>query len=66
MEKSAFDTLEALGDYLAKAITREFKPNPKELVAGEEGWQMIISMAKPTAVPFAENPIVEMRVAAVP
>ncbi|PSR81690.1 hypothetical protein BD289DRAFT_372324 [Coniella lustricola] len=66
MEKSAFDTLEALGDYLAKAIRREFKPNPKELVSGEEGWQMILRMAKPTAVPFAENPIVEMRVAAIP
>lgn len=66
MEKSSFETLEALGAHLAKNIKKDFRPNPKELVSGDEGWQMKICMEKPTAVPFAECPIVEMRVSANP
>lgn len=66
MEKSAFETLEALGAYLSKAIIREFKPNPKELFTGDEGMQIRISMEKPTAVPFAECPVVEMRFTVTP
>lgn len=66
MEKSAFETLEALGAHLSKSIRKDFKPNPRELVAGDEGWQMKICMEKPTAVPFAECPVVEMRIAARP
>lgn len=60
MEKSSFETLEALGDHLSKTIIRGFKPNPKELFSGPDGWQMKISMEKPTAVPFADCPVVEM------
>lgn len=40
---------------------RDFKPNPKELFTGDEGMQIRLSMEKPTAVPFAECPVVEMR-----
>lgn len=61
LEQSAFETLEALGAHLSKTIMRDFKPNPKELYSGEDGWQIKVSMEKPTAVPFADCPVVEFR-----
>lgn len=39
----------------------DWKPNPEELYTGDEGWQVTIRMEKPTAVPFAEGPIIEVR-----
>jgi dihydroneopterin aldolase len=53
MEKSSFETLEALGAHLAETV----------LSSGwsEEGWQVCIRMEKPTAVPMADCPIVEVR-----
>ncbi|KUI62262.1 hypothetical protein VP1G_09394 [Cytospora mali] len=61
MDKSSFETLEALGAHLSTIIMRDWKPNPEELYTGEEGWQVKISMEKPTAVPFADAPIIEVR-----
>lgn len=61
MEKAAYETLEALGAHLSTIIMRDFKPNPRELYSGEEGWQVKLSMEKPTAVPFADCPVVEFR-----
>ncbi|KAJ4394578.1 hypothetical protein N0V93_003797 [Gnomoniopsis smithogilvyi] len=66
METSRFETLEALGAHLARTLQLGFKPDPKDLVSGDEGWQIKLSMEKPTAVPFAECPVVEMRVASTP
>ncbi|KAI3400454.1 hypothetical protein diail_3075 [Diaporthe ilicicola] len=64
LEKSSFETLEALGAHLTSTIMRDFKPNPDELYTGEEGWQVKVSMEKPTAVPFADCPVVEVRASA--
>ncbi|ROW18319.1 hypothetical protein VPNG_00344 [Cytospora leucostoma] len=61
MEKSSFETLEALGAHLTSTIMSDWKPNPEELYTGDEGWQVTIRMEKPTAVPFAEGPIIEVR-----
>lgn len=61
MEKSSYETLEALGAALSSAVIQDLKPNPKELVSTDEGWQIKLSMEKPTAVPFAECPVVETR-----
>lgn len=66
METSRFETLEALGAHLSRTLQLGFKPDPKDLVSGDEGWQIKLSMEKPTAVPFAECPVVEMRVASKP
>ncbi|KAL2180394.1 uncharacterized protein P884DRAFT_327339 [Thermothelomyces heterothallicus CBS 202.75] len=53
MENSSFETLEALGAHLAETV----------LSSGwhEDGWQVCIRMEKPTAVPMADCPIVEVR-----
>lgn len=61
MEPTGFETLEALGAFLSNIILRDFKPNPQELYSGEDGWQIKVSMEKPTAVPFADCPVVEFR-----
>lgn len=66
MEKSSFETLEALGANLAKTVINDLIPNPKDLVYTEEGWQVKFSMGKPTAVLFAECPLVEMRASSRP
>lgn len=66
MEKSSFETLEALGANISSTVIKNLKPNPKELVYTDEGWQVKLSMEKPTAVPFAECPVVETRVSSRP
>lgn len=66
MEKSSFETLEALGDNISNIIIKNLKPKPKELVYTDEGWQVKLSMEKPTAVPFADCPVVETRVSSRP
>lgn len=66
METSRFETLEALGSHLSRTLQLGFKPDPKDLVPGDEGWQIKLSMEKPTAVPFAECPVVEMRAGSKP
>ncbi|KAL2165152.1 hypothetical protein VTH06DRAFT_448 [Thermothelomyces fergusii] len=55
MEKSSFETLEALGAHLAETV----------LSSGwrEDGWQVCIRMEKPTAIAMADCPVVEVRAA---
>jgi dihydroneopterin aldolase len=53
MEASSFETLEALGAQLAETVLASSRC--------EESWQVCIRMEKPTAVPMADCPIVEVR-----
>ncbi|KAL8304028.1 hypothetical protein RB597_004637 [Gaeumannomyces tritici] len=62
--ESAFETLEALGSHLARAIMADFRPLATQTYSGPLGWQVKISMEKPTAVPFADAPSVEIRAGA--
>ncbi|KAK3905849.1 hypothetical protein C8A05DRAFT_30307 [Staphylotrichum tortipilum] len=53
MEESSFETLEALGAHLAqRVLTSKWH---------EGSWGVLIRMEKPTAVPMADCPIVEVR-----
>lgn len=53
MEESSFETLEALGAHLAeRVLTSKWH---------QDEWQVCIKMEKPTAVPMADCPIVEVR-----
>ena len=62
MEDSSFETLEALGACIADRVLSVFHPSNQELsdVDGS-GWQVHVRMEKPTAVPLADCPIVEVR-----
>jgi dihydroneopterin aldolase len=53
MEASSFETLEALGAHIAEVV---FASRWREA-----DWQVCIRMEKPTAVPMADCPIVEVR-----
>ncbi|KAL2018696.1 hypothetical protein VTK56DRAFT_470 [Thermocarpiscus australiensis] len=53
LEESSFETLEALGVYLADRVLATSSPH--------DDWQVNIRMEKPTAVPMADCPIVEVR-----
>jgi len=53
MEESSFETLEALGAHLAERVLAS--------KWHEDSWQVLIRMEKPTAVPMADCPIVEVR-----
>lgn len=53
MEESSFETLEALGMHLADRVL--------SMSSDDEVWQVCIQMEKPTAVVFADCPIVEVR-----
>ncbi len=61
MGQSSFETLEALATQLAHNIMIGFRPLP-DPYTGASGWQIKISLEKPTAVPFADAPTVEIRV----
>ena len=62
MDETAFETLEALGTHLANKIVTEFRPLPGQTYSGFLGWQVKITLEKPTAVPFADAPAVQIRV----
>ncbi|KAH8675774.1 Dihydroneopterin aldolase-domain-containing protein [Xylariales sp. PMI_506] len=64
MEASSFETLEALGTLIAGRILSDFKIGDDPKPARERGWQVKISLAKPIAVPFADNPEVIIRAGA--
>ncbi|KAK1782073.1 Dihydroneopterin aldolase-domain-containing protein [Copromyces sp. CBS 386.78] len=55
LEESSYETLEALGAHLADKI---LEPDHKK---DHTKWQVHIRMEKPTAVPLADCPIVEVR-----
>lgn len=63
MEKSSFETLEALGACIAERVLFAFHPRNQEGpdVVDGSGWQLHVRMEKPTAVPLADCPIVEIR-----
>jgi dihydroneopterin aldolase len=56
MEASSFETLEALGERLAETVLTSHWAEP--------AWQVGIRMEKPTAVPMADCPVVEVRATA--
>jgi len=56
LEESSFETLEALGAHLADGLLDYHKKNHRGA-----GWQVHIRMEKPTAVPLADCPVVEVR-----
>ncbi|KAJ4297177.1 hypothetical protein N0V88_004095 [Collariella sp. IMI 366227] len=56
MEESSFETLEALGARLAETALA--------VPQHQDSWQVCIRMEKPTAVPLADCPIVEVRMKA--
>ena len=61
MESSAFKTLEALGARLSEAIRTSNWLAPQEVASPDiSQWQIRISMEKPTAVPLADSPVVEL------
>lgn len=53
LEESSFETLEALGTHLADHVLA--------MPSSQDGWRVHIRMEKPTAVPMADCPIVEVR-----
>ncbi|KAK3495866.1 Dihydroneopterin aldolase-domain-containing protein [Neurospora crassa] len=55
LEESSYETLEALGAHLAEKI---LEPDHRK---DHTKWQVHIRMEKPTAVPLADCPIVEVR-----
>ena len=66
MEESSFETLEALGACIADHVLTAFHPSNQQgpdIVDGS-GWQIHVRMEKPTAVPLADCPIVEIRTSA--
>jgi len=77
MEKSSFETLEALGAHIATKILDDFRldrdlgqaPQTQQQKHDgaanqsmrDRGWQVRVTIEKPIAVPFAECPAVEVR-----
>ncbi|CAK7199249.1 hypothetical protein SEUCBS139899_001923 [Sporothrix eucalyptigena] len=64
VEASSFETLEALGTHLARKILREFRPHGPLPDDGLPSWYIHVALEKPIAVPFADAPVVEVRMAA--
>jgi hypothetical protein len=63
MEQSSFETLEALASLLAEKILVDFRSSCSgRLNQDLSTWHVRISLEKPTAVPFADCPIVELMV----
>lgn len=61
MEQSSFETLEALGSLLGGNVLGSFRSLlQKSDPSPPEDWQVRITLAKPTAVPFADCPVVEL------
>ncbi|CAK7565614.1 MAG: hypothetical protein SEPTF4163_003536 [Sporothrix epigloea] len=64
VEASAFETLEALGMHVARTILREFRPHGPLPHNGVPNWCVHVALEKPIAVPFADAPVVEVRMTA--
>ncbi|KAI2636139.1 Dihydroneopterin aldolase-domain-containing protein [Xylaria nigripes] len=62
VEASSFETLEALGTHVANTILDGFRIGDSSQTVRASGWQIIVRIEKPIAVPFADCPIVEVRV----
>ena len=61
MDETSFQTLEALGAHVANKIVSDFRPHPDETDTRHLGWQVKVTLEKPTAVPFADAPAVTIR-----
>ncbi|KAK7752440.1 hypothetical protein SLS62_005593 [Diatrype stigma] len=64
MESSSFETLEALATYMANKILFDFRIGDDPKSMKERGWQVKVVLEKPIAVPFAECPMVEVKLGA--
>ena len=72
MEKSSFETLEALAAHVADKILGDFRipgnggddDQSSRTTTRDRGWQVGVRLEKPIAVPFAECPVVEVRMGA--
>ena len=65
MDKSSFETLEALAAHVAGRILADFRiPGQTTTTMRDRGWQVGVRLEKPIAVPFAECPVVEVRMGA--
>ena len=61
MEDSSFETLEALGSRLARDTLDNYGPIlEKDQALLPSNWRIRIRMEKPTAVPAADCPVVEL------
>ncbi|KAK4449226.1 putative dihydroneopterin aldolase family protein [Podospora aff. communis PSN243] len=56
LEESSFETLEALGAHIGDCLLRNFNANSNPIFR-----QVNVRMEKPTAVPLADCPVVEVR-----
>ncbi|KAK0731707.1 hypothetical protein B0H67DRAFT_475635 [Lasiosphaeris hirsuta] len=65
LEKSAYETLEALGIHIADTIAKSYSCDSETEPQGTQPWgrfwDIHVRMEKPTAVPLADCPIVEVR-----
>jgi hypothetical protein len=61
MSHSSFETLEALGAKLSETLFRDVKFLSSDDLGKDVELPVRITMEKPTAVTFADCPIVEMR-----
>lgn len=64
MEASSFETLEALATNIANKILSDFRIGDDPKSMKERGWQVKVALEKPIAVPFAECPMVEVKLGA--
>jgi hypothetical protein len=61
MSHSSFETLEALGAKLTEVLFREVKLLSSGDVGRDIELPMRVTLEKPTAVPLADCPVVELR-----
>lgn len=59
MTESSFETLEALGAYIAQAVAWKYGHGPAN--ASRKDMSVHVRMEKPSAVPLADCPVVEIR-----
>ncbi|RYP24766.1 hypothetical protein DL765_000312 [Monosporascus sp. GIB2] len=64
MESSSFETLEALASHVANKILSDFRIGDDPKPMRDRGWQVKVCLEKPIAVPFAECPVVELKMGA--
>lgn len=61
MSSSSFETLEALGAMITEVLFREVKLLSSGDVGRDVELPIRVTLEKPTAVPMADCPVVEMR-----
>lgn len=61
MSQSSFETLEALGSSITNVIYHDIKQLSSGDVGRDVELPIRVTLEKPTAIPMAECPVVEMR-----